>query len=287
MCPSNADFQAAHSNEIVTAPLVFCDHLDTARKLAHPGGFLWELLMTRLYQGTPVLTDTMFLDTKALREVYRSAVASPILEDMLKKHFVVCLHRSVGTSFKEVLGTMVGRNKALFSGISDAERGKFEETAETFKDVEPNEAAEKFWQKCLEPDDNYQEYVSWLDSNYEKILMQNWPALENVGPFEGRVLQGIEEVSQIMRSGGVDASARSLQRMKDRIRKRLEEEGRVTRSDMWRLCRYHGTSQTKRLTFEQLRCLEVIDYEYLATFPDEKGWQTHHGKNWGLVGELG
>lgn len=284
MYPRNADLRAAHSEESVAAPLVFCAHLDTARKLAHPGGFLWELLMTRLYAGTPVLTDTMLLDTKALREAYQYAITSPIFEDMLKKHLVVCLHRSVGTSFREVLGTMV-RNKLLFSGISDVERGKFEGTAETFKDVEPNEAAEKFWQECLTPDDKYHEYVAWLDSNYEKILMQNWPALENVQPFEGRVLQGIEEVSQIMRSGGVDASASCLQGIKERIRKSLEEEGRVSRSDMWRICGYHGGSPAEGVTFEQLRCLEIIDFEYLSSFPDEKNWKTFHGKNWGQVTE--
>lgn len=254
----------------------FCSHLDTpavsGSNLTDPFSYLLNVLLARVYAGVPVLTDTMFLDTAALRAPGRAGdQARELLAELVRRDGLVCLRRPA-RSFHQALGKMVC-SRVHFSSLTGDENRRLGTICEAHLS-DADQAADGFlaalrWRER----ESYEAHLKWLDDHVSGHV-EAWPCV-GARSLAGRVLEDIEALRGV--SNRCNAS-----RHVQRLHKALCEGEATTRSHMLKLLdvRAMTSKAIGALTVGQRECLRLVNYQYISAFPDARGELSLHTKRW-------
>jgi len=238
--------------------------------LKHPRRYLWDLLLTRLYVGVPVLTDTMLIDTRAMREVARDPVCSNVFGQLVGTGNLIGLRRGRAGSFKEAAGVMV-KAGMKFSSL-DKDRG---DSLKASVERNPGMSTEEAYHLLLAvlADNGEKEaadYFQLLDRS--ALSIENWPTIEV--PYPKAVFTNLEQCwllnpqrFQEDTNGNTERLLRYLNRhLKEEAKKPQQKRRYATRTDMWDLL---GVG--KPLRKAEALALSLVNREYHFRFPDATG----------------
>ena len=257
-----------------------CTQLDTSRAVANGRLYLWDLLITAAYFAPPALTDTMCLDSAAIRSYSQDTEARETFCHLISSGQLTCLRRKA-PDFRTVLMKMLRAEDEpmWFSSLKQDENKRVRAELADRKNMTDEDLLWRFSEALGIGNKTFESAAISLEEWFKpgKDSLTSWPTpskpfarsvLDQIGHLEAKDPESLKETS-----GGAKRLRDHLDAVLNMDNHDGDTQKDVDRTTMWKKL---GYTQGKPLPFAEARCKEIVDREYLFRFPDALGWSTVH-----------